>query len=417
MQLKLTPNYFNNINFKGIKSPYTDKNGNYITPISSCPNEGDIEKAIATVNSPFRKKAMEGCNGRAYNLGEDLVVKTYKRNEQDSSRVANRETSMLDILFNMGLKFPNSQVGCYAFQTPEGENYLVSTRVAGESPNPNAVNFNKENLSSLVDTIYNMDTCASSFSEGVGLRFMNYDFNGKNIKITPDKAGVFDFEYSNIEKIDDMINQKIIQDCVGINCHQSDTSPLPSSLRSFELRTLQDYLLKASNADELFDDYLLIKGKYHSKMSDFYNRYSKLSKYPKQVLSISEKEKAHSRLLTPDETGHVPKDIKKAEAIKMQMANFLHQESPFCATGKVNAEQLREYVEKALNHFYAGLSSAVKNADEDRITYYNDCLELFSSWRKVSMEVAYLTKYHDKCLMEKLTNKRMKTLDDVLNLD
>lgn len=178
---------------------------------------------------------MEGCNGRAYNLGEDLVVKIYKRNEQDSSRVANRETSMLDILFNMGLKFPNSQVGCYAFQTPEGENYLVSTRVAGESPNPNAVNFNKENLSSLVDTIYNMDTCASSFSEGAGLRFMNYDFNGKNIKITPDKAGVFDFEYSNIEKIDDMINQKIIQDCVGINCHQSDTSPLPSNLRSFEL--------------------------------------------------------------------------------------------------------------------------------------------------------------------------------------
>lgn len=57
MQLKLTPNYFNNINFKGIKSPYTDKNGNYITPISSCPKEGDIEKAIATVNSPFRKKS------------------------------------------------------------------------------------------------------------------------------------------------------------------------------------------------------------------------------------------------------------------------------------------------------------------------------------------------------------------------
>ena len=102
-------------------------------------------------------------------------------------------------------------------------------------------------------------------------------------------------------------------------------------------------------------------------MSDFYNRYSKLSKYPKQVLSISkypkqvlsisEKEKAHSRLLAPDETGHVPKDIKKAEA------------------------------------------------------------ELFSSWKNVLMDITFLTKYHDKCLMEKLTDKRMKTLDDVLNLD
>ena len=100
---------------------------------------------------------------------------------------------MLNNMFNIGLKFPNSQVGSHTFQTPKDENYLVYTRVTGESPNPNSTNFNKQNLSNLVDIMFRMNTYARNFYDETGFRFMNYDFRGKKNKINPAKAEVYNF--------------------------------------------------------------------------------------------------------------------------------------------------------------------------------------------------------------------------------
>jgi len=60
--------------FTGIRPPYV-KNGRNITPIAMNPTEADIKKAIeAEQTAKAAKDVMEGYNGYAFWLGEDLVV-------------------------------------------------------------------------------------------------------------------------------------------------------------------------------------------------------------------------------------------------------------------------------------------------------------------------------------------------------
>ena len=57
-----------------------------------------------------------------------------------------REIKILDKMYENNMAFKNSQNGCYAFKTPDGEYYLVSTKVKGESPQIGITPFTKENL-------------------------------------------------------------------------------------------------------------------------------------------------------------------------------------------------------------------------------------------------------------------------------
>lgn len=410
-------NKYAGFTFCGIKKPYTNKNGIKITPISVDPTEKDIKDAIQSTKTST--KPMEGLNGHAFQMGQDLIVKRYK-GEKAINNDPSREINLLDNLYDSNLTFINSQVGSYAFEMPDGQTYLVSTKVQGE--NPNALNgsvFTKENLQSLSKIILQMDkgsNIPNSSREGFSdkCRFMNYDFNGGNIKITPEQAGLFDFEYDKFENIDETLFNAINYGIHGYNCNQSDTSALPSCIRSFEYWTLCDYLKDADNAKELFNDYLEIKGNYHAQMSDFYNEFSKESAFPNEVMNISEKEAVHSRLLQKDSDGNIPSDILTAEAKKIQMANFLHEQGIFNTTGIINPKQLADYTEETISYLTDCLHLAEKNNDSDRITYFKDCLELVSQWSNVNKDLKRRIDENDPSALKKITSEHIKTLDDVL---
>lgn len=406
-------------NFCGVEKPFVDNKGNKIIPISKSPSQAEMYSAI-NVTLDGLQKPMTGYNGEAFWLGEDLVVKRYKGKDAFSDDPM-REINMLDSMYDHNLRFNNSQTGCFAIKTKDGECYLVSTRVNGKNPNALLSPFNKENLKSLIQIITQMDTGSvfeNSSKNGFSdrCRFMNYDFNGGNINVTKSKAGLFDFEYSVIENLDDMIFKTIINNDTGANCHQSDTSPIPSSLRSFEFYTFCDYLKSADDRETLFNDYLKIKGEYHSSMADFYRSFSNETEFKDIVDDISTKEAVHSRLLRADAKGNIPFDIKKSEAIKIQMANFMHEQSQFSDTGIINPAQLKDFTKDAIEFFKNELHKAANKGDEDRIAYYKDCLELFSSWKRVNKTLSEKIERKDPEIMKKLTAENIPTLPDMLNL-
>lgn len=407
---KLTPA------FTGVKPPYV-KNGRNITPIAINPTETDIQKALkAEKTAKAADDFMEGYNGYAFWFGEDLVVKKYKGKDAFSDDPS-REIRMLDTLFNNDLMFPNSQLGMYAF-TNGDSTYLVSTKVDGEEPNSVLSPFTKENLASLVEIILKMDKGApvkGSPKNGCAdrVRFMNYDFNGANIKLTENKAGLFDFEYSVLENIDDMIEKTIVRKDTGANCHQSDTSALPSSLRSFEFYTFCPYLNGAKgDVSGLFNDYLAIKGRYHREMYKFFRDFSKESKFKDIVNEISISELAHANLLRKNADGKVPRDIVIAEASKIQMSHFMHEQSQFSDTGRVNPKQLQEYTDETINFFKICYKRAVDSGDINREVYYRDCLELFESWQRVNSTLKEKIDKKDPEIMRKLTDEYAPTLDE-----
>ncbi len=423
--ISVTNNVINRTKFKGIAPEYKNVNGCTVIPINTNPATEDIEAAIAASKKPGNQLGKSGYNGAAFHLGQDLVVKKYK-GENAFNNAPRREVNILDKMYECSFKLPNSQQGEYAFQTPGGEFYLVSTKVAGINPNHQICNFNKENLKSLLqDQIITMDkgvmiSKSSKYGFGDRCRFMNYDFNGDNINLLPDKAGLFDFEYSAFENIDDMIYERIIKGDPEINWHQSDTSAVLSSLRSFELWAFCYYMKRAENSDALFEDYLELKGEHHSSMADFYKEYSGETSFPETVTKLSEEEAAHSRLLTRSENGKIPKDIKKAEAIKIQMAAFIYEQSQYCSTGEINVAQLREYTEDATSYFRQRLEKAQSENDKDREIYYKNCLKLFSSWGKVNQNLKSQLESSDKDeqgqIAGKIVDKHILTLNDVLDI-
>lgn len=419
MRINSIHSNLNTIKFYGIQKPYTDSKGRYIIPISKMPSNAQIDTAIgATLDK--KQEGMQGYNGEAFYCGNNLVVKHYK-----GAKALNddpmREIGILDTMYENRMYFNNSQKGHYAFRTPEGEYYLVSTKVKGESPQANKMPFTRENLDSIIDIVIQMDRGSivenSALEENFSnrCRFMNYDFNGKNMKITSVSAGLFDFEYSEIENIDNLIYKSLITEETSPSCHRSDTSGLTSSLRSFEFFTLYEYLMRTNNPDEIFEEYLTLKSKYHSSMSEFFKEFTKESAFPSITKSLSTKEGAHSRLLSADAYGVMASDIKKAEAIKIQMAVFIHDQSSFCETGQVNPSQLADFTEDAIIYFQNNLKRAKALHDRDRQIYYTDCLQLFLSWRMVNKNIASKIENNNPKIIRKLTNDDLPTLLDVLN--
>ena len=76
-------------------------------------------------------------------------------------------------------------------------------------------------------------------------------------------------------------------------------------------------------------------------------------------------------------------DIKKAEAIKMQIARFMYIQSPYEKHGKhiINVKEIHEYLDNALFFFMEKANDPQNNRVEE--TYYNDGLELIKKWRSL----------------------------------
>ena len=405
------------INFLGIAPRYINNSGQFVIPIAKNPSKQDIEAAIEATKITI--KPMEGYNGEVFWLGKDLVVKRYKGKNAFSDN-PDREIDMLDKMYDHNLKFENSQQGMYAFKTKNNTTYLVSTRVMGQNPVYPQNQFNKENLKATVDLILQMDmgtivenSSRNGFSDRC--RFMNYDFNGKNINITPNSTGLYDFEYSRLDNIDELIRRDVISMRPTLNPHRSDTSGLPSSLRSFEFYAFSEYLKSMDNIDELFNDYLEIKGKYHEKMAEFYQNFARESCFTNVMYGISSKEYIHSTLLKKDSNGKIPNDIKISEAIKIQMANFVHEQSPACSTGKINPQQLRKFTKDTIEFFYEQYDKAIKQEDSHRCCYYQDCIELFYDWEQVNLDISRRITDKDKDTLRKITHNYIETIPDKIN--
>ncbi|GBF23462.1 hypothetical protein tpqmel_0866 [Candidatus Gastranaerophilus sp. (ex Termes propinquus)] len=412
----------NAINFKGVAPRETRKDGVILIPLHSKPSGQSIEAAIKATESS-KNRISSGLNGTAFVLGQDLVVKKYK-GEKAINNDPMREVNILDDMYEKKFSSPKSQKGQYAMQMPDGTFYLVSTKVDGKNPDPVRNTFNKQNLASLLSEITRLDQGVVDASGGRS-RFMNWDFNSGNINITKDKAGLFDFEYGTFENLDKMLEKNVVNNCEGACPHLSDTSRLYSSLRSFEVWALVDYLNKVEHPDKLFGDYLELKGKYHADMAEFYGEYENESKYPDAVKNIAESEKVHSRLLRRDEGGEIPQDIQKAEMKKMQAANFINIQSQFSSDGKVCAQvkdgkiltsQVKEYIDEALFFSWNEYSKSKKTGDSDREVYYSNCLDYFF---KQSLVKDWMQYQLDKpqgpgILKDKIASEPRVTLDDTM---
>lgn len=149
--------------------------------------------------------------------------------------------------------------------------------------------------------------------------------------------------------------------------------------------------------------YLTIKSKYHNNMSDYYTKISNSVQYPSEVLSIARSEQSHSKLLKNPDT-----DILKAEAIKIQMANFVFVSGQWCKNLqlKFNTEQIIEYYKKGLKYFENELNNAIKKRNVDKQIYYQNCINLFKGWKRIS-NLANIMNKEQIC---RTTNDKIKTL-------
>ncbi len=419
----------NTLTFKGVVPPYK-RSGFNVMPIYENPSQQDIASAIEATKKSENNLGT-GLNGSAFTLGQDLVVKAYKGKKDAFDYNPMREIKVLDDMYENHLVLPRSQKGSYAMKAPDGTFYLVSTKVEGKNPIPENTSYNKENLTALVDEITMLDQGSLSKKDGERQRFMSWDFGTGNIKITPHSAGLFDMEWGEFKNLDDMIKDNIIDKKAGACPHMSDTSWLFSNLRSFEFYALCEYLQEAENSDVVFNDYLEIKGKYHKKMAEFFNEYEKETKYPDIVRKIARGEEAHSKLLAKDENGKIPKDIKKAEMMKRQTVYFVHEQSDFNTTGHVYAKivdgkvltsQVAEYIKAGKTFGNKMLKKAKTQGDKDREIYYSNFLEFLSAqegvkgWMQYQIDQApSQDKSDSRVITNKLVDKPVKTLDDVLS--
>lgn len=393
------------ISFTGIRSPYYNKEGIYIFPINKDLTTDDIDKYQSSIRP--KNKIGSGCNGDVYAVGSDLVIKRPRKNALTNKNVQ-KETNALDTIYNLeqehNIKLDNIQSGIAAFEYPNGDSYLVSTFVKGKRADAYNNPFNENNIDSLMNTLTILDK--GSKKDG---RIMLYDINLDNINITPTQAGIFDFEYMRSEKLDELIQKRIIKNQDTTSTHISDTSNLESNVRSFEYAGLYYYFqeMPEDEASELMKKYLSSKSKYHSSMSDYYHDCAKTSKYPEELLSLSESEHAHSQLLSQPTT-----DIIKSEAIKIQMANFVFVSGKWCQTPslKFNPDQIINYYQNGLNYFRQQLDKAVLKGDIDRITYYQNCVNLFDGWDRILK----LPKIMNSNQCSRTTNTTIKTLDEIV---
>jgi len=438
MRISFLPVY--KTNFKGIIPPYINQNGYEIIPISINPTQEDIDNAIKTTKNT--SSSFDGRNGKAYMWGQDLVVKKYMPKETAINYNPRREIDILDSMYEKKIQHKNIQQGLYAFKAPNGEFYLISNQIHGVHPHRSTDCFTKKNLEELVLTLQKLDEGIIETKDKVAtprlLRIMHNDLSMANVKVTEDSAGILDFEYMDYRDttdITDKAKEKRLQGSVIMNL--SEVTLLPSNLKDFEYRTLAQYLKKADNPKEIFKYYLEAKSKYLEKMGEFYKECSQNPNFKDiafDFIKTSRKMQNYAQLLQ-NATKTQDVAILKAEAIKIQIADFLYLMTPYSNTRKFNPAQLKSYIDYAESYFTNGYKEAAETNDDLKAQYYLDCLELLKNWEKVKDKIdkklkmpeqedftpeqiekgdfAYAQKAHHKFLA-KTTSENQITIDEII---
>lgn len=440
MKISVSPH--KNMTFKGICPEYVKQNGFRVVPIAINPSQKDINKAMTIVQE--NNSSLDGRNGKAYMWGEDLVVKKYMSKNEAINYNPRREIDILDSMYEKNIQDANIQRGLYAFETPQGEYFLVSSQIHGVHPHRNQNCFNKENLEELVLTIQKLDEGIISTSllgttqTAKLLRIMHNDLSMANIKVTEDGAGILDFEYMDYRDVTDVTlaeKEKRLNGSVIMNL--SEITMQPANLKDFEYRTLAQYLKKTEHPKEIFKYYLNAKSQYLEKMAQYYKKCSKnpiFTEIASNLDEISTKMKNYALLLR-NAVNTNDKNILKAEAIKIQIADFLYLMTPYSNTRKFNPTQLKSYIDFAKDFFTSEYKKAVEEKDKLKIQYYLDCFDLIKNWEKTKDKIdkksqepkeedftpeqikkgdfSYAIKVHKKFLA-KTTKEYEKTLDEII---
>lgn len=428
--------------FRGIIPEYT-KNGFRIIPISINPTQEDINNAMNIADDNI--SSLDGRNGRAYMWGEDLVVKKYMPQEKAINYGPRREINALDSMYDKNIQHPNIQKGFFAFKTPEGEYYLISSQIKGVHPHRSADCFNQENLEKLVLVIQKLDEgiidesgVDSKATSAKLLRIMHNDLSMANLRIDAHEAGIIDFEYMDyrdVTNVTEARKEKTINGNVIMNL--SEITLQPSNLKDFEYRTLAQYLKKTQNPRKIFKYYLNAKSHYLEKMAQHYKKCAKnknLKELSQNFNTISSKLQTYS-LLLQEAVKSDDENILKAEAMKIQLADFLYLMTPYSSTRKFNPEQLKAYIDSAKEFFEVQYENAVNKKDPQKTQYYLDCLDLMKNWEKTKAKIdkklqppkiedfteeqiekgdfAHAKKVHLKFLA-KTTKEYEKTLDEII---
>lgn len=398
------------ISFQGVIPPYKTAKAK-IYPIARDISPLEINNICNTISKKMNCIG-EGVNGQAFYYGQDLVIKKSKPDALCPHNIMN-EAEKLDILYEFldergkGFSLGNTQNGIVAFQLNNGEAYLISSLVKGKKADFCTNPLNTKNLTSLVSIITELDKGSEKYG-----RLMVYDLNIDNIHFTKDKAGILDFEHLKGENLDKSIKNVIIDKNYGTAIHTSDTSFLDSNLRSFEFSALYDYLTNSpvQISRKLFKEYLNIKSFYHNNMAKHLKQQAKKSLYPEIVEDIATAELAHSHLLS---SKNLSIDIIKSEAMKIQMARFMFISSKHCNSPNIrfNPLQIKQYRQNGLEYFNEKLLDALNSKDFDKITYYKDCIKIFSKWAKADD----LPKTMIDSQRKRISNTRDLTLDKILN--
>lgn len=400
-----------NIAFLGIVPPYKTKKAD-IYPLEKDISAKEINRIVRDI--PDNAKYLgSGVNGTAYSIGQDLVVKKSRSDALVNSDLMN-EAAKLDILYDFynegGKNMENTQRGIAAFRLKNGTSYLISTIVDGKEANYYTNPLNKNNLTSLMKILTELDKGSKKHG-----RLMVNDLNPGNIMITQDKAGLLDFEHLRGDKVDESIENVIFKQNYSCAPHTSDTSNLNSNVRSFEFAALHYYLMhmpERAEAKQFFNDYLNIKACYHNEMCSHHLNQSETSKYPYVLKNIALSDKVNSILLAENP---VSNDIAMSEAKKIQMAQFKYVSSKWCNSPemKFNPDQILKFYFDTVKYLKENLKKAEKSNDNLRIIYYRDCLGRFKKWENIKTLKQTMTDGQKS----RVTKELIETLDKKLLLN
>lgn len=247
----------------------------------------------------------KGLFSEAYSLDNmpDIVVKqAFDKSETFESEQDNMELVPKDM--------ENSQrFVARVYDDEERRYYLLSTKVNGESADPETMPWTSEHLKNLFDGLFKMD------KECV----YHGDLNTGNMKLTPDGGVNFlDYQWTHKVPATEIFNEK-----------KESTLPgfiYPENSQMFEMAEIPYYLMKMPEGNQpkqFFKQYLQAKSDYHQKRYDFINKQITDKKI---LINVANAEKARAFEKAQAEVYKNPSDnVLKTEAKKIQFLNSFRE--------------------------------------------------------------------------------------------
>jgi len=417
--------------FKSLIPKY-NRNGFTYFPINYTPSDFDMNDAVDL--TVVQKPQDKGSKGEIYYWGNCLAIKKfYPKNKYDMEK----EACALYDLQETPLLTGNIQKGEYAFISPQNQYYLVTLKMQGRPVNAHNNKFNNANLTSLMNTLKNLDSAKQfnfpskiksgehDFSDRVYRIPLHYDLAPGNILISDSRADIVDFENLNCINLADEIKEQK-RGFRKVDCNYSDIPGIQSNLRCFEYKTLTKYIKNfqrsfINSPRDFFKDYLKYKSLYYLNiakhcMQEINKSENINSKDKKALLYMARHANAHAKVLS-----NPSRSVVRAEAKKIQIASFIYAQSQYdrLSGDKINVNFIDRYVENARQEFY---EQKINETSNEKALYFSDCCELLKDWSGIEEWMEYqrtMQKYENftqyELFMSKLTNQNPMTIDLIIS--